>query len=50
MVIPDYGSKDYILYQTETMEEYRIKFVFAVILLWLSLGGAVELNLKKKRG
>lgn len=48
MVIPDCRNKDYILYQTETVKEYRIKFVFAVILLWLSLGGAVELNFKKE--
>lgn len=48
MVIPDYGSKDYILYHTETMKAYRIKFVFAVILLWLSLGGVVELSFKKE--
>lgn len=46
-VIPDYGNKDYILYPTETLKEYRIKFVFAVILLWLSLGEVVELNFKK---
>lgn len=46
-VILDYGNKDYILYPTETLKEYRIKFVFAVILLWLSLGEAVELSFKK---
>lgn len=47
-VIPDYGSKDYILYHTETLKENRIKFVFAGILLWPSLGGAVELSFKEK--
>lgn len=30
------------------MKEYRIKFVFAVISLWLSLGGMVELSFKEE--